>query len=101
MVAFCSACVTPNERNPAVATGLNNLGINYRLIELTDPIPNKIHILRINLALNKVKPQVVLGEDPDGDGPAEAALTDPRKLASNSSVVAFVNTNPWDSFPDD
>ena len=101
MVAFCSACVAPNERNPGVATGLNNLGINYRLIELTDPIPNKIHILRINLALNRVKPQVVLGKDPDGEGPAEAELTDPRKLASNSSVVAFVNTNPWDSFPDD
>ena len=101
MVAICSACIAPNEHNPSVATYLNDLGINYRLIELTDPIPNKIHILSINLALNRVKPQVILGEDPDGDGPAEAALTDPRKLASSSSVVAFVNTNPWDSFPDD
>ena len=44
---------------------------------------------------------MVLGRDPDGDGPVEAVLTDPRKLASNSSAVAFVNTNPWDSFPND
>ena len=101
IVVFCSACVTPNEHNSSVATDLNDLGINYRQIELTDPTPNKIHIVSINLALNRVKPKVVLGKDPDGDGPAEAALTDPRKLTSNSSVVAFVNTNPWDSFPDD
>ena len=96
-----SACVAPNENKPAAAKYLNNLGLKYKLIELKEPIPNKIHILSINLSLNKVKPVVVLGEDPDGVGPAEAILTDPRKLASKSTVVAFVNTNPWDSFPDD
>ena len=42
---------------------------------------------------------VALGPDPDGDGPAEVSLTDPRKLASSPSVLAFINTNPWDSFP--
>ena len=78
---------------------LKKLGITYTLKESTEPIPNKIHVLRINLALNKVKPKVALGPDPDGDGPAEVSLTDPRKLASSPSVVAFVNTNPWDSFP--
>lgn len=78
---------------------LKKLGITYTLQESTEPIPNKIHVLRINLALNKVKPKVALGPDPDGDGPAEVSLTDPRKLASSPSVVAFVNTNPWDSFP--
>ena len=78
---------------------LKKLGITYILKESTEPIPNKIHVLRINLALNKVKPKVALGPDPDGDGPAEVSLTDPRKLASSPSVVAFVNTNPWDSFP--
>ena len=78
---------------------LKKLGITYTLQESTEPIPNKIHVLRINLALNKVKPKVALGPDPDGDGPAEVSLTDPKKLASSPSVVAFVNTNPWDSFP--
>ena len=78
---------------------LKKLGITYTLKESTEPIPNKIHVLRINLALNKVKPKVALGPDPDGDGPSEVSLTDPRELASSPSVVAFVNTNPWDSFP--
>ncbi len=81
------------------ASGLKELGITYTLKKSTDPIPNKIHVLRIDLGLSRVKPKVVLGPDPDGDGPAEVALTDPRKLASSPSVLAFVNTNPWDSFP--
>ena len=81
------------------APDLNELGINYTLKESTDPIPNKIHVLRVDLVLNKVKPAVTLGPDPDGDGPAEVSLTDPRKLASSPSVLAFINTNPWDSFP--
>ena len=81
------------------ASGLKELGITYTLKKTTEPIPNKIHVLRIDLGLNRVKPKVALGPDPDGDGPAEVALTDPRKLASSPSVLAFVNTNPWDSFP--
>ncbi|MDP7205237.1 MAG: phosphodiester glycosidase family protein [Pirellulaceae bacterium] len=76
-------------------------GMTYTLKKSTDPIPNRIHILRIDLALEKVKPVVALGPDPDGDGPAEVSLTDPRKLAARPSVLAYVNTNPWDSFPDD
>ena len=82
------------------ASGLKELGISYTLKKSTDPIPNKIHVLCIDLGLNKVKPKVALGPDPDGDGPAEVSLTDPRKLAASPSVLAFVNTNPWDSFPD-
>ena len=42
----------------------------------------------------------MVGADPDGDGPAETALTSPLKLAAGASGVAFINTNPWDSFPD-
>ena len=79
---------------------LNERGNTYTLKNSNDPIPNRIHILRVDLALDKVKPVVALGPDPDGDGPAEVSLTDPRKLAASPSVLAFVNTNPWDSFPD-
>ena len=74
--------------------------IQYTHKETTDPIPNRIHILKVNLASNAVRPMVVHGPDPDGEGPAEVSLTDPRKLASSPSVLAFVNSNPWDSFPD-
>jgi len=93
---FSLIAVEPESEN---ATDLGELGINYTLKKSNEPIPNRIHVLRIDLASKKIKPKVALGPDPDGEGPAEVALTDPRKLASNPSVLAFVNTNPWDSFP--
>ena len=93
-----SSAVEPKSEN---STHISEQSIQYSLKKSTDPIPNRIHVLRIDLASKKIKPKVVLGPDPDGDGPAEVALTDPRKLASDSSVLAFVNTNPWDSFPND
>ena len=82
------------------AENLTALGLQYRLQELTEPRPNRVHVLHVDLADGKTRPAVVVGADPDGDGPAEAALTDPRTLAGDPSVLAFVNTNPWDSFPD-
>ena len=78
---------------------LEPLGLKYHLRKLTDPLPNRVHILRVDLANEAIRPAVVIAADPDGDGPAEAALTDPRKLASDPSVVAFMNTNPWDGLP--
>lgn len=78
---------------------LKALGVEYQLQELKEPRPNRVHVLRLDLAKGKIRPAVVLADDPDGDGPAEAALTSPLKLARDRSVVAFVNTNPWDSFP--
>ena len=78
---------------------LADLGLRYQLIEQSNPRPNRVHVLRVDLGRKAVEPVVVVGADPDGDGPAETALTDPRALAADPSVVAFVNTNPWDSFP--
>lgn len=79
---------------------LRAMGLEYRLEVRKEPRPNRVHILRVDLAGNESRPDVVLADDPDGTGPAEAALTDPRVLAGDPSVVAFVNTNPWDSLPD-
>lgn len=90
---------TPEDSPPKVPD-LEELGISYTLKTSASPVPNRIHILRIELASRKVEPVVVLGPDPDGDGPAEASLTDPREMASAPSFLAFINTNPWDSFPD-
>jgi len=78
---------------------LKTLGLNYRLHELKDPRPNRVHVLRVDLANSTIQPAVVIAPDPDGDGPAEAALIDPLKLAADRSVLAFINTNPWDSLP--
>ncbi len=66
----------------------------------TDPIVNRIHVMKVDLSSQAVKAAVVIGPDPDGEGPADVALTDPRVLAKGKSVLAFVNTNPWDSIPD-
>ena len=78
---------------------LVGLGLAYQFKHLKEPRPNRIHILRVELGSGKLKPAVVIGADPDGDGPAETALTSPLKLAAGAAVVAFINTNPWDSFP--
>ena len=70
------------EARLAVAPDFKELGISYTLKKSTSPVPNRISILRTDRASRKVEPVVVLGADPDGDGPAEASLTDPRKMAS-------------------
>ena len=74
--------------------------ISYTLKMKTDPIVNRIHVMKVDLSSQAVKAAVVIGPDPDGEGPADVALTDPRVLAKGKSVLAFVNTNPWDSIPD-
>ena len=95
VVFVTTGCVTPKDGHD-----LKALGLEYQLQELKDPRPNRVHILRVDLANSKIQPAVVIAADPDGNDPAEAALTDPLKLAGNPSVLAFVNANPWDSFPD-
>ena len=79
---------------------LKALGLEYHLRELEDPRPNRVHVLRVDLANSAIRPAVVIGVDPDGEGPAETVLTDPRKLADDPMVLAFINTNPWNSFAD-
>jgi hypothetical protein len=59
-----------------------------------------VHVLRVDLSAGKTVPVVVIGDDPDGDGPAETALTHPLKLAADGEILAVINTNPWDALPD-
>ncbi|MEI7437032.1 MAG: phosphodiester glycosidase family protein [bacterium] len=79
---------------------LAGFGLEYQLKKLSSPRPNRVHILRVDLLKGRVEPAVIVAPDPDGDGPAEAALTDPLKLAAGRQTLAFINTNPWDSLPD-
>ena len=51
--------------------------------------------MKLDLSRNKARLVPVISSDPDGDGPADSTLTNPFKLASDPSVIAFVNTNPW------
>lgn len=92
---LASGCAHTGERS-----GLQAWGIDYRLRRSCMPRPNRVHVLRVDLASGKIQPAVVLAADPDGAGPAEAALTPPLQLADDPAVLAFVNTNPWDSFAD-
>ena len=95
LLVVSTGCLTPKG-----GQSLETRGVGYRLQELKDPRPNRVHILRVDIAGDKIQLAVVVGVDPDGDGPAETVLTSPLELASDPSVLAFVNTNPWASFPD-
>ncbi|MCS7180995.1 MAG: phosphodiester glycosidase family protein [bacterium] len=80
---------------------IKNFGIEYNFYELDTPRPIKIHVLKVDLSKNFVEIKVIPSGDPDGNGPAEAELTNPLKLIKKEKeVIAFINTNPWDSFPD-
>jgi len=78
---------------------LRDLGLAYQYININEPRINRAHVLRVDLKNTKIEPAIIVANDPDGDGPAEAELTNPFNLASNNKVLAFINTNPWDSFP--
>lgn len=75
-------------------------GLEYRVQVLTSPRTNRVRILRMDTRGGRANLAVAVAPDPDGDGPAEAALTNPFRLAA-PGTLAFINTNPWDSFPDE
>ncbi|MDC0066944.1 phosphodiester glycosidase family protein [Verrucomicrobia bacterium] len=99
IVIISNINLTAEETKDEKKLDLSSLGIKYVNKKTTEPLDNSIHILQIDLKSKLVGPKVELGPDPDGNGKAEALLSDPRKLASHPSVLAFINTNPWDSFP--
>lgn len=85
---------------PATVTELARSGWEHRRVDLKEPVPNRAHLLRVDLRSGKVRAGVAVAPDPDAGGPAEAALTSPLKLGDDPRVVAFVNANPWDALPD-
>ena len=95
LLIACAGCLAPES-----GRDLQTRGLEYRLRQLDHPRPNRAHILRVDLSSGRVQPAVVLADDPDGDGPADVALTNPLELASGPSVLAFINTNSWNSLPD-
>lgn len=66
----------------------------------TEPEPLAIHVLRVHVEAPGIKVDVLLAEDPDGKGPAEAALTDPRELAARHGALAAVNATGFAALPD-
>ena len=103
LLAFCLLnipCLITSCTSTRQEVDVVTLGLDYQLQELSEPRPNRVHILSVDLSDERIEPAVVLALDPDGGGPAEAALTNPLTLASGPRTLAFINTNPWDSFPD-
>jgi hypothetical protein len=64
------------------------------------PRPLRIHGLAIDLTAADVELAAAVGADPDGDGPAEAALTPPLALAQAAGLIAAVNANAFGGLPD-
>jgi hypothetical protein len=61
---------------------------------LASPRPLRFHFLRIDLQDPRIEPYVILADDPDGAGPAEARLTSPLELAGRvPGLLAAVNAN--------
>ena len=73
--------------------------IQYSAPSRTEPRPLQMHVLRIDLRATGLELAAAVGDDPDGDGPAEAQLTSPRVMATRAGFAAAVNTNPWVMVP--
>lgn len=79
----------------AVAPGGEALPFQYRFETRETPRPLRIHVLVLDLLATNLEVAVAMGEDPDGEGPAETRLTPPVDLANGAGFVAAVNANPW------
>ena len=85
--------------SPAAAPPGRTSAIQYSEQTRSEPRPLRLHVLRIDLQAPEWEVAVAVGDDPDGDGPAEAQLTGPRTLAARAGLAAAVNTNPWAMVP--
>jgi hypothetical protein len=103
---FLLACAASPARAEAPAADeardayLAARGLRYQLSELKQPRPLRIHALRVDLDHPRVALAAVVADDPDGEGPAEAALEPPTAMADRAKAAALVNANPWASLPD-
>jgi len=79
---------------------LRDHGIRYWLVVREAPRPLRIHHLQVDLGNPRIEAAAALAQDPDGDGPATAALESPMALARRSAAIALVNANPWQGLPD-
>ena len=100
-IAAAALAMAPPARG-AEADGefLARNGMRYRFIEKKEPRPLRIHVLEVDLSHPGIEIAAAVAEDPDGDGPADAALEPPESLARRSGALALINANPWEDLPD-
>ena len=86
------------EHAPGAAAGLPPL--TYWTDRVSGPDPVVFHVLRVDLGNRNLEVVSMIADDPDGAGPAEATLTDPRELAQRERALAAVNANGFAGLPD-
>ena len=69
--------------------------IEYGTDARTAPRPLRIHVLRVDLRNADYDVVSLIGDDPDGAGPAESQLVAPADLATRGGAVAAVNANAF------
>ena len=98
LLVIGSICIIPGRAFSQDALGAKwrlPEGVRYEHKVRQEPRPLQIHILEIDLRESHLSFEVIPGEDPDGDGPAEVALAHPRDLAKKAGAIAAINTAAW------
>jgi len=75
-------------------------GLTYWLTVQEEPRPLRWHNVRVDLRNPRSQVIAVVNDDPDGEGPAEAALRSPLDMAASAGSIAFINTNAFGGLPD-
>lgn len=58
----------------------------------------RLYLVRVDLTTPGLMLDVVVGPDPDGDGPAEASLEDPIRLAERGGFIVGISANAWGTY---
>lgn len=70
-------------------------GIQYQHLVLSSPRSVRLHVFRVDPLEPSVEIAAAITEDPDGDGPAEAVLTDPLTMAQRCGFWVAINANAF------
>lgn len=73
----------------------NNVPLLHWQATRNTPVQNVFSVIRIDLQHPDYEMVVMIGSDPDGDGPADAVLTDPSELMRRHQAIAAINANAF------
>ena len=99
-VASCARFGNRIQAGGTLPQAVAGQAVRYWSIVRENPRPLRIHCLTVDLRDRRYETVALVGDDPDGAGPAEATLTKPESLAAGHDVVAAVNANAFASLPD-
>lgn len=99
-VLLAASCATPPRPLPGLPTAGEGYaalypGIEYRLERRSGARPLRAHIVRVDLLSGSLALNALAAPDPDGPGPAEAALEDPVRLARAAQARVLVNASAF------